>query len=174
MVLFLDQKMPWYLACSCRSRKCLIFPHFFRKENQKYTAFAWEEQQYTSALWAWVMPSPLLSDITNTFRGNLNIMLNILLAHYIEDYIDNMMLCWLDLENGKLEALLKHTCSRDRNWKGSGTMSEGFRRSGAILLKGKDKFLHFVPLSPSKYSWGFEVIYMTLDIFVLTYFPGHQ
>ena len=39
------------------------------------------------------MPSPLLSDITNTFRGNLNIMLNILLAHYIEDYIDNMMLC---------------------------------------------------------------------------------
>ena len=95
--------------------------------------------------------------------ANLNITLNILLAHYIEDYIDDMMLCWLDLENGKLEALLKHTHSRDRNWEGSGTVSEVFRRSGAILLKEKDKFLHFVPLTPSKYSWGFEVIYMTLD-----------
>ena len=140
------------------------FPPFLGKDNQKYIAFAWWEQQYTSAVWASVMPGPLLSDITNTFRGNLNIMLNILLAHYIEDYIDDMMLRWLDLENGKLEALLKHTCSRDRNWKGSGTVSEVFRRSGAILLKEKDKFLHCVPLIPSKYSWGFEVIYMTLDI----------
>lgn len=68
----------------------------------------------------------------------------------------------MDLENGKLEALLKHTCSKDR--KVSGTMSEVFRRTGAILLKEKVKFLHFVPLTPSKYSWGFEVINMTLDI----------
>ena len=138
------------------------FPPFLQKRESEVHCLCMV--QYTSAVWAWVILSPLLSDITNTFRGNLNIMLNILLAHYIEDYIDNMMLCWLDLENGKLEALLKHPCSRDRNWKGSGTMSEVFRRSGAILLKEKDKFLHFVPLTLSKYSWGFEVIYMMLDI----------